>query len=232
MDWQNQPNPFRFYEGKNIIYLPLLKNDPKALYLDLYRRQNNTPKPYILENIAGFLELSLGLSAWKSVAGNKWSLRINPSSGNLHPTEAHLVLPAMDAIKAGVYHYNPLIHALELRISTPAETWARILNHFGTEGFFIGLSSILRVQHAHSQSFPNYWKYRLGKVGLWAIQKHGTVIITIQYPRYPVGNDFATTFVPTTASTSSWFINWFFADREDVAALDPDNPRYIVHDVN
>jgi SagB-type dehydrogenase family enzyme len=150
MDWQNQPNPFRFYEGKNIIYLPLLKNDPKALYLDLYRRQNNTPKPYILENIAGFLELSLSLSAWKSMAGNKWSLRINPSSGNLHPTEAHLVLPAMDAIKAGVYHYNPLIHALEPRISTPAEIWARILKHFGTEGFLIGLSSIF---------WRESWKY-------------------------------------------------------------------------
>jgi hypothetical protein len=55
MDWQNQPNPFRFYEGKNITNLPLLKDDPKATYLDLYRRQNNTPKPFILENIAGFL---------------------------------------------------------------------------------------------------------------------------------------------------------------------------------
>ena len=150
MDWQNQPNPFRFYEGKNINYLPLLKNDPKATYLDLYRRQYNTPKPYILENIAGFLELSLGLSAWKSVAGNKWSLRINPSSGNLHPTEAHLVLPAMDAMKAGVYHYNPLIHALEPRISTSAKTWTRILNHFGTEGFLIGLSSIF---------WRESWKY-------------------------------------------------------------------------
>ena len=150
MDWQNQPNPFRFYEDINIIYLPLLKNDPKAAYPDLYRRQNNTPQPFTLENIAGFLELSLGLSAWKSVTGSKWPLRINPSSGNLHPTEAHLVLPAMDAIKAGVHHYNPLIHGLEPRISTPAEIWNSIRKHFDTEGFLIGLSSIF---------WRESWKY-------------------------------------------------------------------------
>ena len=150
MDWQNQPNPFRFYEGKNIIHLPLLKNDPKATHLDLYHRQNNPPQQFILENIAGFLELSLGLSAWKSVAGNKWSLRINPSSGNLHPTGAHLVLPAIDGIKAGVYHYNPLIHSLEPRMSTPAEIWDPILDHFDTAGFLIGLTSIF---------WRESWKY-------------------------------------------------------------------------
>ncbi|MGD2270460.1 MAG: SagB/ThcOx family dehydrogenase [Desulfobacterales bacterium] len=150
MDWQNQPNPYRFYTGKNIIYLPLLDKDPATAYPDLYCRQNNPPRQFILENIAGFLELSLGLSAWKSVAGSKWSLRINPSSGNLHPTEAHLVLPAINSMKAGVYHYNPFIHALESRIRIPGQLWANIVDHFETEGFLIGLSSIF---------WRESWKY-------------------------------------------------------------------------
>ena len=46
------------------------------------------------------LELSLGLSAWKVYGTSRWSLRINPSSGNLHPTEAHLILPAMKGLEA------------------------------------------------------------------------------------------------------------------------------------
>ena len=51
----------------------------------------------------------MGLSAWKAVSGSRWSLRMNPSSGNLHPTEAHLVLPDMQGVRdAGVYHYSPL----------------------------------------------------------------------------------------------------------------------------
>jgi hypothetical protein len=64
-----------------------------------------------------FFELSLGLSARKEIAGSGWYLRMNPSSGNLHPTEAYAVLPALEGLPggAGVYHYAPLQHALEQR---------------------------------------------------------------------------------------------------------------------
>ncbi|MGD2022118.1 MAG: hypothetical protein PVH97_13525, partial [Desulfobacterales bacterium] len=85
MDWQNQPNPFRFYKNVPIVRLPLRNADPPADYKGLYERQDNSPQPIGLETVAGFLELSLGLSAWKAVSGSRWSLRINPSSGNLHP---------------------------------------------------------------------------------------------------------------------------------------------------
>ncbi|MDX1709268.1 MAG: hypothetical protein R3274_11750, partial [Desulfobacterales bacterium] len=80
MDWDNQPNPFRFYKNVPVLKLPLLKTDPTAAYRDLYERQNNAPRPIVLETIAGLLELSLGLSAWKAASGSRWSLRINPSS--------------------------------------------------------------------------------------------------------------------------------------------------------
>ena len=115
MDWQNQPNPFRFYENTQVIELPLLKDYPRAEYTDLYRRNNNRQQDFTIETIAGFLELSLGLSAWKAVGQSRWSLRINPSSGNLHPTEAHLVLPHFSRVPGGVYHYNAFTHALEQR---------------------------------------------------------------------------------------------------------------------
>jgi hypothetical protein len=94
MDWKNQPNPFRSYAGAPAVSLPLLKKDPSAAYLDLYERTGNTQQPFTIEAVAGFLELSLGLSAWKAVSGSQWSLRVNPSSGNLHPTEAQSTLPA------------------------------------------------------------------------------------------------------------------------------------------
>jgi SagB-type dehydrogenase family enzyme len=142
MDWQNQPNPFRLYRGAPALPLPLLKKDPPAAYPDLYSRKNNLCQPLTIESIAGFLELSLGLSAWKAVSGARWSLRINPSSGNLHPTEAHLILPPISPIKSGVYHYNALDHLLEKRADIPSELWQGIVAHFGVEGFLIGVSSI------------------------------------------------------------------------------------------
>ncbi|MEW6673800.1 MAG: SagB/ThcOx family dehydrogenase [Thermodesulfobacteriota bacterium] len=150
LDWENQPNPFRFYSGTAPLRLPLLKEDPAASHPDLYLRQRNQPQPFELKNVAGFLELSLGLSAWKAVSGNKWSLRINPSSGNLHPTEAYLLLPEMDALKSGLYHYNPFLHALELRCFLPDEIWEKVGQHFKTKSFFVALSSIF---------WRESWKY-------------------------------------------------------------------------
>lgn len=150
MDWRNQPNPFRFYEGVPVVKLPLLAHDPPANHLDLYRRSSNPPRSFSLDNIGGFLELSLALSAWKAVAASQWSLRINPSSGNLHPTECHLVLPGTASVEAGVYHYNPFQHALELRAPAPAPLMEQMAQHFGADGFLVGLSSIF---------WREAWKY-------------------------------------------------------------------------
>jgi SagB-type dehydrogenase family enzyme len=150
MDWANQPNPFRFYEDTLSFNLPFLKEDPPARHADLYRRGRNTSREFRLENIAGLLELSLGLSAWKAAGNSKWSLRMNPSSGNLHPTEAYLILPPVQELTGGVYHYNSLRHALELRAELAEGLWKDITSHFGCPGFMIGLSSIF---------WRESWKY-------------------------------------------------------------------------
>ena len=150
MDWQNQPNPFRSYAGAPVLALPLLENDPPAAQRDLYDRKKNPQQPVTIETLAGFLELSLGLSAWKAASGSRWSLRINPSSGNLHPTEAHLILPPLNSKQSGVYHYNAHGHVLEKRADIPAELWQRMGSHFGVDGFLIGISSIF---------WRESWKY-------------------------------------------------------------------------
>jgi SagB-type dehydrogenase family enzyme len=150
MDWNNQPNPFRTYKDTPVLKLPLLKTDPPATYQALYERQDNAPQPFVIQNIAGFLELSLGLSAWKAAGGSRWSLRINPSSGNLHPTEAHLILPPLDAHPGGIYHYNALGHMLERRADLPSDLWQNLVSHFGSDGFLIAITSIF---------WRESWKY-------------------------------------------------------------------------
>ena len=76
LDWANQPNPFRFYEGVTAVKLPLLQKDPASEHLALYERSRNAFQHFTRETIGAFLELSLGLSAWKSIPGNSWALRI------------------------------------------------------------------------------------------------------------------------------------------------------------
>jgi SagB-type dehydrogenase family enzyme len=144
LDWANEPDPFRRYEGAALLSLPFSEEDPGGDYHDLYERDNNPFQSFSLKNISILLELSLGLSAWKSYGGSRWALRMNPSSGNLHPTEAHLILPPLpeNDDRGGVYHYSPFFHALEPRAAFDARFWLQIRDHFSAEGFFIGLSSI------------------------------------------------------------------------------------------
>ncbi len=144
LDWANQPNPFRRYEDVPLMKLPLIEKDPDSNYLNLFERKGNPFQPISLRNIGFFMELSMGLSAWKSYEASKWVLRINPSSGNLHPTEAYLILPFSqeDDCEGGVYHYNPYFHALEMRAEIDKRLELNIKKHFQMDGFFVGLSSI------------------------------------------------------------------------------------------
>ncbi len=144
LDWANEPNPFRSYEGTNTLKLPFVNTNQGADYSDLFERKNNKFQTFSLANVALLLELSMGLSTWKSYSGTSWALRINPSSGNLHPTETHLVLPPLQENNnsGGVFHYNPLLHVLESRAEFDEQFWQKIRKYFDQDGFFIGLTSI------------------------------------------------------------------------------------------
>jgi SagB-type dehydrogenase family enzyme len=87
------------------------------------------------DDVGSLLRHSLGLSAWKQFRDSgpstgsgrresverRWSLRVNPSSGNLHPTEAYLVAAGSDS--SAVYHYAPDRHALEQRCTFSRGAW-------------------------------------------------------------------------------------------------------------
>jgi SagB-type dehydrogenase family enzyme len=81
------------------------------------------------------------LSAWKEFRGARWSLRVNPSSGNLHPTEAYVIAGPISGLtdRAGVYHYAPDRHVLEGRCAFDA---AGLIDFADDEGMLIALTSI------------------------------------------------------------------------------------------
>jgi SagB-type dehydrogenase family enzyme len=120
LDWASQPNPFRSFDGAPIVLLP---PHPAAL---------PTPSP-----IGEILRHALGLTAWKAFRGSRWALRANPSSGNLHPTEAFIVAAAIEGVTSvpGVWHYASDRHAIERRCRFASEA---IDDH----RFFVVLTSI------------------------------------------------------------------------------------------
>src|SRR5262249_52812192 len=137
LDWANQPDPFRRYTGAPLARLPLPPEGRPLPYWALYVPSASAPAaPLSLESISLFFRYALSLTAWKQLHGSKWSLRANPSSGNLHPTECYAILPAVAGIHdaPAVHHYAPKEHGLERRadLSAPPPAGA----------FLVGLTSI------------------------------------------------------------------------------------------
>jgi SagB-type dehydrogenase family enzyme len=122
LDWASQPNPFRSFAGADQSPLhprpdaagPAFGNPPPAIR-----------DPHYARRIGDILRHSLGLSAWKRLRESRWSLRVNPSSGNLHPTEAYVVAGPIGGVSdaPAVYHYAPDRHALERRCTFEPAAW-------------------------------------------------------------------------------------------------------------
>jgi SagB-type dehydrogenase family enzyme len=118
LDWANQPDPFRRYAGAALVRLPLLGPDEEPVspaYEDLFTPGAVRVAPLTLRSLSRFFEYSLALSAWKQAGVTRWALRSNPSSGNLHPTEAYVLIGGIPELGAGLFHYAPLEHGLERR---------------------------------------------------------------------------------------------------------------------
>ncbi|HEB27767.1 MAG TPA: SagB/ThcOx family dehydrogenase [Porticoccus sp.] len=144
LDWANQPNPFRCYEGAPCIALEYGDNKQGPLFRNLFASPID-PSPVTYPTISQLFYYCMALSAWKKIPdGNAWSLRVNPSSGNLHPTESYLIIgqQASSSIKTGLYHYNSYYHTLESRRLFGADLWKELACQIPENGFFIGLSSI------------------------------------------------------------------------------------------
>ena len=145
LNWANQPSPFRRYEGA--VLLPLDRPCPHAspFYDEIFRQNSIQPSSLGKSFVSGLLYDSLALSAWKRVPGSDaWSLRVNPSSGNLHPTEAYLICGPIEGLSEapGIFHYTPYHHALEwIKKLTPAE-WGELNGSQAEPRILISLASI------------------------------------------------------------------------------------------
>ncbi len=147
LDWANQPNPFRRYEGAELIRLPILRLDEEPLsppYEHLYRPGVVLSAPVTINTLSRLFEYALALSAWKQAGDARWALRSNPSSGNLHPTEGYLLIGAVSGLASspGLYHYAPKEHGLERRGDCPDELFMALMSRFPPQAFLIGLSSV------------------------------------------------------------------------------------------
>lgn len=143
MDWDTQPDPFRRFEGAPRTDLPLAAGRVQATYRALFESGAIPPRALDLEALGAFFQLALGLTAWKQYGDARWSLRADPSSGNLHPTEAYAVLPEVgDDVAHGVHHYLSHDHCLERRAAVRREDADRWVAALPAGGFLVAVTSI------------------------------------------------------------------------------------------
>lgn len=152
MDWATQPDPFRRYAGAPLVPLAPLIEDETPPYDRIYEPGAVASSDVSARSLSRFLECSLAISAWKEYGDTRWALRVNPSSGNLHPTEGYLIIDAVEDIgrQPGVYHYAPKEHGLEQRTKIEPGAWTALTAGLPRGSFFVGLTSIL---------WRETWKY-------------------------------------------------------------------------
>ena len=150
LDWEARPAPFRRHDGAPFLALPLLRElpvrDPRRLAFAspfAFPHQARGPVvPWDIATLGVLLEASFGITAFKSDGLDRWALRASPSSGNLHPVEAYVIVWGVQGVESGVYHHCPERHGLERRrrLAVPPE---------GT-GVLVGLTSVM---------WREAWKY-------------------------------------------------------------------------
>lgn len=151
LDWATQPAPFRQYRGcrqVELLHRPLEESPP---YDGVFSGPAAAPSRLDRRSLSQMLYDGLALSAWKEAGGTRWALRVNPSSGNLHPTEAYLLLPGGTLEPAPLLaHYRPDKHALEVRGELPATLASLLDDCLPAGGCLLALTSV---------PWREVWKY-------------------------------------------------------------------------
>ncbi len=150
LDWANMPNPFRHYEGVPVLDLPADPPAPQISTLEVLEgKTGNTLARDGAQFLSQLMFYSASISASKRVpsTGAVYALRVNPSSGNLHPTEFHFCSQGLVGWPDGLYHYRPSSHMAE----------QRAIGDFGSE--LVDTSSPL-IFVLTSIAWREAWKYR------------------------------------------------------------------------
>lgn len=78
-------------------------------------RRDFAYRPIALRTLSTLLHYSYGIRThFPAYNSRSWPLRYAPSSGALQATELYAVVNLVEGVPKGLYHYNPVPHALEL----------------------------------------------------------------------------------------------------------------------
>jgi SagB-type dehydrogenase family enzyme len=146
LDWSNQPNPYKDYEGLERVELPgEIQGLPAFLDEVLLREAGPAdPSGIPLNTLSRIFTLSYGITARSRTPGGMFFHRSIPSAGGLYPSELYAAIQKIPGIEDGLYHYSVARHSLS-RLRSGA------FNRSQDPGLVFFITAIF---------FRSSWKYR------------------------------------------------------------------------
>lgn len=142
--------------------LPLEKPSPSPLDALTDRRvtcRNYEPSPLSFNAFSAVLYRAFGARAVSDYAPGVQLLKKGvPSAGGLHAVEAYLLVQRAEGVPAGLYHYHPVVHALEPLRELAAETAASLARRFVAAQAYYAEAPVQIALVARFER--NFWKYR------------------------------------------------------------------------
>jgi len=113
LDWQNQPEVFKMYDGLETVSMPREIPLPQKNLFDLY---DNCSTPGVdvfnLEELSRILLLTYTLTSQTRHPGGMFYFRSAASAGALYPTEIYVLSNGVKDLDDGLYHFSIKEHAL------------------------------------------------------------------------------------------------------------------------
>ncbi len=114
LDWSSQPKLYKEYPNAQRIDLPPAEPLNSCSLHDALRNRRSirdfTKVPVSSQSLSYLLWASTGVSRKEQ----GYEFRTAPSAGALYPIETYLCISNIQAVPAGIYHYNVKGHYLEL----------------------------------------------------------------------------------------------------------------------
>jgi SagB-type dehydrogenase family enzyme len=155
LDWAARPAPFETYPAEAVVAL----GERAPVELPTARALDDTRLPATARGIgvrelSALLHLAQGITEVSGLPGDPFHKRAAASSGALYPTVTHVIVRDVGGLAPGLYHYEPLHHALHrLRAGDVARELAGIVAH----GSAVEAAPITLVLSAIY--YKSAWKY-------------------------------------------------------------------------
>jgi SagB-type dehydrogenase family enzyme len=115
--WQDALLPSIAYEGRPSFELPTPLSSFGASFADVVTRRSSTARferrPMEPATLATILSYAYGVTR-RNDTGYPPAFRVVPSGGALYPLELYFYCETVKTLPAGIYHYHPGLHRVEL----------------------------------------------------------------------------------------------------------------------